>query len=69
MYICNMDEDEELYREMDEEDPFYMGDKDDDDDEYEEEDDKRTQKKNNVKGGCLSMFLMVIALFLIASIL
>ena len=26
VYICNMDEDEELYREMNEEDSYYMGD-------------------------------------------
>lgn len=33
IYLCYMDEDEELYREMNEEDPFYMGDADDDNNE------------------------------------
>ena len=56
-----MDEDEELYREMNEDDPFYMGDRDDDDENEKNDDD--SQKKENNNDGCLS----VIAVFVLIS--
>jgi hypothetical protein len=46
-----MDEDEELYRLMNEEDDFYMGDEDD--------------NTNTGNAGCAGIFLFVIILFII----
>ena len=59
--FADMDEEEELYREMNEDDPFYMGDKDEDDDEEVRDDDDSSRDNGN--GGCLG----VIAIFIIAA--
>ena len=72
-YICSMDEDEELYREMNEEDPFYMGDKDDDDDnDYIDDETEKSRKNNNTNNagsGCLSVFVMFIVVIFLASMM
>ena len=54
-----MDEDEELYREMNEEDDFYMGDKENNDED--ENYPSISQKKNS---GCAGIFLVLLLLSL-----
>ena len=71
-----MDEDEELYREMNEEDPFYMGDHDDnneDDNEcyedncYEREHHCKNDAKSN--SGCMTVFFMLIIVFTLSMLI
>ncbi len=65
-----MDEDEELYREMNEEDDYYMGDRDDEGDEpdntpnWESSD---CSPQNNT--GCLILLPLIVALMTLAVVL
>lgn len=55
-----MDKDEELYREMNEEDDFYMGDRDEEEeDEDEEEEEEEPDSDDDLVVGCIWLVLML----------
>lgn len=54
-----MDEDEELYRQMNEEDDFYMGDK-----KIEKEDENYSSNSQKNNSGCAGIFLILFLLSL-----